>query len=120
MEWSVYLPIAQDVLLTLALAILPWATKQIIESFKDAKQREAFDAAVNAAYLVVHQISRKTDNKIDDKVAEALKIMKDVLGRNLSKKEVKAATLKIKAKHEAVKFPSLLEKVGGLVGVKPE
>ena len=101
----------------LALAI-PWLTKKALDHFKEKDQEKLFQTAVDSAYLIVHQISRKTENKIDDKLAEALKAMKEVLGRELTHTEAIKAKAMLRAKHEGIKFPNLLGVFGNVLGNK--
>lgn len=107
-----------NVLWPIVLILIPVVSGLIMKSLKTKESREIFNSSIDTAYLVVSQIARKTLTPLDDKVAEALKIMSESLGRELTEKEKAEATLKLKAKHEVTKFPNLLniKEVGSFVG----
>ena len=107
-----------NVIWPLILIALPIVTLVVMKQLKSKEAKQLFSTAIDTAYLVIHQVSRKTETKIDDKLEEALKVMKETLGRDLTVRETKEATVKLKAKHEARKFPNLLniKEVGGFVG----
>ena len=59
--------------------------------------------AAETAYWGVEKLSRKTDTKLDDKVAEGLKELTSALGRKPSKKEVVLAKSFFNELHEKKK-----------------
>lgn len=115
MDAAAVLALANEAVWPVILFVAPWFTRQALKHVKDKEHKQTFKHAVDTAYMVVHQISRKTENKIDDKVAEALKVVKDVLGRELTHEEKGKARSMLRAKHESIKFPKLLGVVGGLI-----
>lgn len=85
------------------LMLLPVVTALVLKQIKDDKNKSLLADAVDIAYLVVNQISRKTDTKIDDKIGEALKVIKDQMGKkNLKESDVTKATQMLMAKHESI------------------
>jgi hypothetical protein len=112
------LALANEAAWPVIVFLTPWLTRQVLKHMKDKDHHVIFQKAVDTAYCVVHQVSRKTENKIDDKVAEALKVVKDVLGRELTHEEKSKARSLLRAKHEGIKFPKLLGAISGIVGDK--
>ena len=110
--------VAVNVAWPIILILIPILVSVVWKSMKTKEAKETFSSAIDTAYLVVSQMARKTETKIDDKVGEALKIVSDLIGRELTEPEKKAASSELKAKHEVTKFPDLLniKKVGGFVG----
>ncbi len=102
--WQVFLGfISQhlgEVLLTVFTALILPLLIRLILANTTAKHQEAIGTACEWAYLLVEQISRKTPNTNDDKLALALKILNDELKVKLSKKDVAKATVVLKAIHE--------------------
>jgi hypothetical protein len=95
---------APELILTLITAILiPFAVRWIL-AHTSAKQQQVIAAAAEAAYLVVEQVSRLTPTKVDDKLALALRVMRDELKVVRNAKDAAAATVALKAVHESTKL----------------
>ena len=95
---------APEVVVGLFVTILiPFAVRWILAN-TSAKQQEVIRAGAEAAYLVVEQVSRHTTTKVDDKLALALKVMRDELKVVRSKKDEARAAVALKAVHESVKL----------------
>jgi len=107
-----------ELAMPVVMVLIPVVVGIFVKQLKDKQKQKQLADAADVAYLVVHQMSRKTENKIDDKIAEAIKVVADTLGRDLTEKEKKQVEVKLKAKHEVNKFPNLLniKEVGGFVG----
>ena len=75
--------IGLPMVITLAL---PWLIK-LLRAKLNNEQELTLSHIAEGAYFAVEKMARKSDNKIDDKVAEALKIISEELGRNPKPKE---------------------------------
>lgn len=71
---------------------------------KSDHQKKMLAAAVDTAYLVVRQIARTTENKIDDKLEEALKLVNEEMGGKLKETDKEKAKRMLMAKHEDLKI----------------
>lgn len=79
--------------------------------FKTNKERAQsnFAAGVKCAYLIVSEISIRTPNQVDDKVALGLKYLSDYLnaeGQKLSAADAEKAKLMFQAMHGEEKLAS--------------
>ena len=100
---------APEVIMSIVVAILlPFVVKWIKAKASKEDLARIIQVA-DVAYLVVEQIARRTPGKLDDKAAEAIRIMRDDLKTKVSKKdEVKVRAL-LAARHEAEKrVPAVL------------
>ena len=79
MVGNIGLPIA----ITLAL---PWLIK-LLRAKLNNEQELTLSRIAEGAYFAIEKMARKSENKIDDKVAEALKVISEELGREPKPKE---------------------------------
>jgi hypothetical protein len=91
-----------------ALGRLIWKDKV---AFTD-ERRSQFIQGVDLAYNVVNNVAAMSENKIDDKVAEGLKVLSAWLKRDLKPAEVADAKLMFDAMHGAeLKFKPVAGKL---------
>tara|TARA_R110000751_G_scaffold20073_2_gene59246 strand:- start:8362 stop:8694 length:333 start_codon:yes stop_codon:yes gene_type:complete len=91
--------IGLPMVITLAL---PWLIK-LLRAKLNNEQELTLSHIAEGAYFAVEKMARKSDNKIDDKVAEALKIISEELGRNPKPKEKNIILRAIGVFHEKKK-----------------
>jgi hypothetical protein len=65
---------------------LPWLIK-LLRAKLNNEQELTLSRIAEGAYFAIEKMARKSDNKIDDKVAEALKVVAEELGREPKPKE---------------------------------
>jgi hypothetical protein len=75
--------IGLPIVITMAL---PWLIR-LLRAKLNNEQELTLSRIAEGAYFAIEKMARKSDNKIDDKVAEALKIVAEELGREPKPKE---------------------------------
>ena len=75
--------IGLPIVITLAL---PWLIK-LLRAKLNNEQEITLSRIAEGAYMAIEKVSRKSSNKIDDKIAEALKVVAEELGREPKKRE---------------------------------
>jgi hypothetical protein len=65
---------------------LPWLIK-LLRAKLNNEQELTLSRIAEGAYFAIENLARKSENKIDDKVAEALKVVAEELGREPKPKE---------------------------------
>ena len=75
--------IGLPIVITLAL---PWLIK-LLRAKLNNEQELTLSRIAEGAYFAIEKMARKSENKIDDKVAEALKVIAEELGREPKPKE---------------------------------
>lgn len=86
-------------------SILLFFFRAVFKDRAEAKER-LFKTAVEVAYNVVNDISARTDNKVDDKVALGLKALRDFMslnGQSVSPVDEEKAKLLFQAMHGSTK-----------------
>jgi len=89
-----------NILLPLVIAVLVPLIVKLAKTKLDNDQRKILRAAVEASYWGVEKLSRKTENTIDDKLAEGLDGLARSLGRSPTDKEVAIAKTWFDEMHE--------------------
>ena len=75
--------IGLPIVITMAL---PWLIK-LLRAKLSNEQELTLSRIAEGAYMAIEKMSRKSANKIDDKIAEALKVVAEDLGRQPKAKE---------------------------------
>ena len=91
------------VVITMAL---PWLIK-LLRAKLNNEQELTLSKITEGAYYAVERLARKSDNKIDDKLVEALKVISEELGREPKAKEKNIILRTISVLHESSKKNSL-------------
>ena len=78
---------------------LPWLIK-LLRAKLNNEQELTLSRIAEGAYFAIEKLSRKSENKIDDKIAEALKVVADELGREPKPKEKNLILRAIGVLHE--------------------
>ena len=95
--------IGLPIVITLAL---PWLIK-LLRAKLNNEQEITLSRITEGAYFAIERMARKSDNKIDDKLAEALKVVSEELGREPKPKEKNAILRTISVLHESQRKGSL-------------
>lgn len=81
---------------------LPWLIK-LLRAKLNNEQELTLSKVAEGAYFAIEKLARKSDNKIDDKIAEALKVVAEELGRDPKPKEKNIILRAISVLHEKKK-----------------
>lgn len=92
-----------NILIPLIFAVLIPIVVKLIKSKLGSDQQRILRSAVEAAFWGVEKVSRKTDTKVDDKVATGLKVLGDSLGRPPTSEEERLAKMWFDEMHEKKK-----------------
>ena len=95
--------IGLPIVITMAL---PWIIK-LLRAKLNNEQEITLSKIAEGAYFAIERLARKSDNKIDDKIAEALKVVSEELGRAPKPKEKNVILRTISVLHESHKKNSL-------------
>ena len=91
--------IGLPIVITMAL---PWLIK-LLRAKLSNEQELTLSRIAEGAYFAIEKVARKSDNKIDDKIAEALKVVAEELGREPKAKEKNIILRAISVLHEKKK-----------------
>lgn len=91
--------IGLPIVITMAL---PWLIK-LLRAKLNNEQELTLSRIAEGAYFAIEKMARKSENKIDDKVAEALKIVAEELGREPKPKEKSIVLRAMSILHEKKK-----------------
>lgn len=91
--------IGLPIVITMAL---PWLIK-LLRAKLNNEQELTLSRITEGAYFAIEKLARKSDNKIDDKIAEALKVISEELGREPKPKEKNIILRAIGILHEKKK-----------------
>ena len=86
------------------LALVAGAVVRAIFKDKQDKANALFQTAVDVAYNVVNDIAKRTDSKIDDKVALGLQVLRDFYAlhnKDVSDLDIEKAKMLFQAMHGA-------------------
>lgn len=95
--------IGLPIVITMAL---PWLIK-LLRAKLNNEQEITLSRIAEGAYFAIEKMARKSDNKIDDKIAEALKVVSEELGRQPKAREKNVILRTISVLHESGKKNSL-------------
>ena len=95
--------IGLPMVITLAL---PWLIK-LLRAKLNNEQEITLSRITEGAYFAIERMARKSDNKIDDKLAEALKVVSEELGREPKPREKNVILRTISVLHESQRKGSL-------------
>lgn len=115
MNWQVILEQLVPLAFTALATVLTLALRKWLETSAGQRHKGTVAGLAEIAYYEVEQISRRTPNKIDDKLAAALKIVAEGLGGKLNKQDESVAVTKLRAMHEKKRLASLELDGAGMV-----
>lgn len=127
-NWPQAVSMAVELVVLVVLPLIYRAARGWLEARAQAegaqqerRQLHAFDKAVDLVYWAVANIARRTPGTVDDKVAEALRLLAVEQGRQLTTEERERATLRLQATHERRKGSiSLANGRNGRTTYKPD
>lgn len=107
MNWQVILEQLVPLAFTAMATVLTIALRKWLATDAGSRHKGTVAGLAEIAYYEVENIARRTPNKIDDKLAAALKIVAEGLGGKLSKPDESLAMTQLRSMHEKKRKASL-------------